>query len=107
MHLSQMRAAAITTPLPTPTSMQLICLSDLEQDFINPHESAKRINRLVIPEWCLVGLQAFLALLLHKWVLVLVNLGIGFHAYKQYQLKRHTVDVTEIFKQLPREKKIR
>lgn len=28
--------------------MQLICLSDLQNDYINPHECAKRVNRLIV-----------------------------------------------------------
>ena len=32
----------------SPFAMQLICLSDLENDFINPHDSTTRVNRWVV-----------------------------------------------------------
>lgn len=33
---------------------QLICLSDLQNDFINPHDCAKRVNRLIV-RWLIVA----------------------------------------------------
>ncbi|KAK6162489.1 hypothetical protein DH2020_002330 [Rehmannia glutinosa] len=60
---------------------QLMCLADLEYDYINPYDSASRINKAVLPEFVAEGVL--------------------------YTRKRHLVDVTEIFNQLPWEKNVR
>uniref|UniRef100_A0A804PRE2 Uncharacterized protein n=1 Tax=Zea mays TaxID=4577 RepID=A0A804PRE2_MAIZE len=63
------------------TAYQLICLSDLEYDYINPYDSSSRINAVVLIEYSLQGAL--------------------------YLARKHLVDVTEIFRQLSDEKKYR
>mmetsp|Transcript_41687 Transcript_41687/g.98906 ORF Transcript_41687/g.98906 Transcript_41687/m.98906 type:complete len:121 (-) Transcript_41687:616-978(-) len=85
----------------------LICLSDLENDFINPHDSTTRINRWVVPEYLVQALLSCLLLLSGKWFTGLVQLAVlGFHL-RSYFRNEHFADVTEIFKQLPLQKKHR
>eukprot|EP00850_Spirogloea_muscicola_P005883 SM000027S09664 [mRNA] locus=s27:628536:629875:+ [translate_table: standard] len=66
MYMSDASAAAITW-------VQLICLSDLENDFINPHDSASRINLLVAPEAALHAGLSVLHLVTGRWVFALLN----------------------------------
>ena len=62
--------------------MQLICISDLESDFINPHDAARRINGFVHPELGLHGMLSVAFLLTGHWAMFLVNVPlILFHAY--------------------------
>ncbi|CAO2822174.1 unnamed protein product [Amaranthus hypochondriacus] len=60
---------------------QIICLSDLEADYLNPYESSTNINSMVLPEF---GLQAaFCALFLFTghWFMFLITLPVTiFHA---------------------------
>ncbi|AAF79633.1 F5O11.11 [Arabidopsis thaliana] len=70
---------------------QLVCLADLEFDYINPYDSASRINSVVLPEFIVQG------------VLCVFYLLTG-HCYSKRQ---HLVDVTEIFNLLNWEKKKR
>ncbi|KAL6128896.1 hypothetical protein ACLB2K_072249 [Fragaria x ananassa] len=60
---------------------QLVCLVDLEFDYINPYDSSSRINNTVLPEFIVQGVL--------------------------YMKGRHLVDVTEIYNQLSWEKKQR
>ena len=43
-------AAPAPLPLPhlAPLAPQLIVLSDLENDFMNPHDAARKLNRFVV-----------------------------------------------------------
>lgn len=52
---------------------QLMCLSDLEFDYVNPFEAASRINTLAIPEYALQGGLSVFLLLTGHWVMFLLN----------------------------------
>ncbi|CAI9103765.1 OLC1v1002312C1 [Oldenlandia corymbosa var. corymbosa] len=86
---------------------QLMCLADLEFDYINPYDSASRINKVVLPEFITQGVLCFLHLVTGHWVMFLLCLPYLGYNIKMYNERRHLVDVTEIFNQLPWEKKIR
>lgn len=86
---------------------QLMCLADLELDYINPYDSASRINNVVLPEFVTQGILCLLHLISGHWFMFLVCLPYLFYNVKLYTGRRHLVDVTEIFNQLPREKKQR
>ncbi|PSC73122.1 cornichon-like protein 1 [Micractinium conductrix] len=79
---------------------QLIQLSDLEADFLNPHDAARNINRVVLPEY---GAQAALTVLLlgtGRWFYGGVHaVLLAYHA-RQYLRRQHLADVTEIFRQV-------
>mmetsp|Transcript_11455 Transcript_11455/g.36202 ORF Transcript_11455/g.36202 Transcript_11455/m.36202 type:complete len:187 (-) Transcript_11455:176-736(-) len=86
----------------------LICLTDLENDFINPHDSAKRINKFVVPEYVAQALLTVIMIGSGHWLFTLVNLGVAaYHVHKVFVRKDFLVDVTEIFNQLPVQKKER
>ncbi|XP_049387618.1 protein cornichon homolog 4-like [Solanum stenotomum] len=86
---------------------QVMCLADLENDYVNPYDSASEINILVIPEFVLQGALCFLHLVMGHWLMCLVCLPYLYYDVKVYTDRCHLLDVTEIFNQLPREKKIR
>ena len=65
---------------------------------------------LCCSQWPEFGIQAALTLLmmLHmKWIPGVVYFGITAYNVRLVLLNQHTTDVTEIFKQIPREKNIR
>ncbi|WVZ82719.1 hypothetical protein U9M48_029951 [Paspalum notatum var. saurae] len=86
---------------------QLMCLADLEFDYINPFDSSSRINKVVMPEFVLQALLSVLFLLSGHWAMFLISLPMVYYNYTLYQRRQHLVDVTEIFNQLGREKKRR
>ncbi|GMP61796.1 hypothetical protein CsSME_00024121 [Camellia sinensis var. sinensis] len=86
---------------------QLMCLADLEFDYINPYDSASRINKAVWPEFITQGSLCFLHLITGHWFMFLVCLPYSYYNFRLYTKKQHLVDVTEIFNQLPWEKKLR
>ncbi|KAL3814907.1 hypothetical protein ACJIZ3_016175 [Penstemon smallii] len=86
---------------------QLMCLADLEYDYINPYDSASRINKAVLPEFVTQGVFCFLHLITGHWIMLLLCLPYTYYNVKSYTQRQHLVDVTEIFNQLPWEKKLR
>jgi len=86
---------------------QLICLSDLEFDYINPYDSTSRINRLVIPEFMIQGVLCLLFLLTGCWFMCLITAPLVYYHAQLYVRRKHLVDVTEIFNLLNAEKKYR
>jgi len=85
----------------------LVCLSDLENDFVNPHDSCKRVNAIVRYE---VAAQAALLgfyLLAGFWLLALLQLPITLFHARCYYRRELMMDVTEAFRELPREKRQR
>ncbi|XP_010546224.1 PREDICTED: protein cornichon homolog 4 [Tarenaya hassleriana] len=86
---------------------QLVCLADLEFDYINPYDSASRINFVVLPEFILQGTLCFYYLVTGHWLMTLFCLPYLFYDYQLYSKGQHLIDVTEIFNLLNREKKKR
>lgn len=124
--------------------MQLIILSDLENDFINPHDSSASLNTWVVcaaplsymlsaprnirvaprmrfvklilevthavvqmPEYIAQAALTALLLFTGKWLSGLVMLVLVAWNVRTYLRDEHKVDVTEVFRQIPREKNIR
>ncbi|KAK2985230.1 hypothetical protein RJ640_015938, partial [Escallonia rubra] len=87
--------------------MQLMCLADLELDYINPYDTASRINNVVLPEFLTQGILCALHLISGHWFTFLLCLPCLYYNVKVYSQRRHQVDVTEIFNHLPWEKKQR
>lgn len=85
----------------------LICLSDLENDFINPHDSAARINKFVVPEFAGHAGLTVLLLFTGHWIMFLLNLPLLVYHARHYSRNTHLMDVTEIFKDLEAEKRLR
>ncbi|OIT02430.1 PREDICTED: protein cornichon homolog 4-like [Nicotiana attenuata] len=86
---------------------QLMCLSDLEFDYINPYDSATRINGVVLPEFITQGVLCLLYLITGHWFMSLLCVPYMYYNYRLYTRRQHLVDVTEIFNQLDWEKKQR
>jgi len=86
---------------------QLICLSDLEFDYINPYDSTARINRLVIPEFVVQSVLCLLFLFTGCWLMCLITAPLVYYHAQLYVRRKHLVDVTEIFNLLDAEKKYR
>ncbi|KAK3041029.1 hypothetical protein RJ639_026826 [Escallonia herrerae] len=86
---------------------QLMCLADLEFDYINPYDSASRINKVVLPEFITQGVLCFLYLITGHWVMSLLGVPYLYYNVRLYMRRQHLLDVTEIFNQLNWEKKQR
>ncbi|XP_038725557.1 protein cornichon homolog 4-like [Tripterygium wilfordii] len=86
---------------------QLMCLADLEFDYINPYDSSSRINKAVLPEYFTQGALCILYLITGHWCMALVCAPYLYYNVRLYTQKQHLVDVTEIFNQLHWEKKQR
>ncbi|ESQ29096.1 hypothetical protein EUTSA_v10023753mg [Eutrema salsugineum] len=86
---------------------QLICLADLEFDYINPYDSASRINFVVLPEFILQGALCLFYLVTGHWFMALLCVPYLYYNFQLYSKKQHLIDVTEIFNLLDWEKKKR
>ncbi|KAE9463071.1 hypothetical protein C3L33_05019, partial [Rhododendron williamsianum] len=62
---------------------QVMCLSDLELDYINPYDSASQINKAVLPEFVTQGSLCLLHLLTGHWLMFLICLP---HSYYNFRL---------------------
>nr|GMD99119.1 protein cornichon homolog 4-like [Ipomoea batatas] len=86
---------------------QLMCLADLEFDYINPYDSASRINKVILPEFITHGVLCFLYLVTGHWIAALICVPYLYYNVRLYLERQHLIDVTEIFNQLNYEKKRR
>uniref|UniRef100_A0A7C8ZWK6 Uncharacterized protein n=1 Tax=Opuntia streptacantha TaxID=393608 RepID=A0A7C8ZWK6_OPUST len=86
---------------------QLICLADLEFDYINPYDSATRINQVILPEFITQAGLCLFFLVTGHWFMSLLCVPYLYYNVKMYMGNQHLVDVTEIFNQLNWEKKKR
>ncbi|XP_017698625.1 protein cornichon homolog 1-like [Phoenix dactylifera] len=89
------------------TAYQLINLSDLEFDYINPYDLSSRINAVVIPEFLVQGILCASFLLTWHWFPFLIMAPITCYHINLFMNRRHLIDVTEIFRLLHGEKKYR
>ncbi|KAI3760600.1 hypothetical protein L1987_50997 [Smallanthus sonchifolius] len=97
----------INMALMTSNLYQIVCLSDLESDYMNPYESSSRINAVVVPEIVLQGVCSFLLLVMGHWFMFLLTLPITIYNSMLYVNRRHLIDVTEIFRYVDAEKRFR
>ncbi|KAJ1692833.1 hypothetical protein LUZ63_009531 [Rhynchospora breviuscula] len=86
---------------------QVMCLADLEFDYINPYDTASRINKVMIPEFILQGILSLVLLFSGHWIMFLLSLPFVYYNYNVYQKRQHLIDVTEIFNHVYKEKKQR
>ncbi|KAI9076664.1 hypothetical protein K1719_041429 [Acacia pycnantha] len=86
---------------------QLMCLADLEFDYINPYDSSSRINKVVFPEFIVQGVLCLFYLVTGHWVMSLFCAPYLYYNVRLYRRREHLVDVTEIFNSLSWEKKQR
>lgn len=62
-------------------SLQLMCLADLEFDYINPFDSSSRINKVVMPEFILQAVLSVLFLLSGHWAMFLLSVPMVYYNY--------------------------
>ncbi|KAL0794401.1 hypothetical protein Bca101_065778 [Brassica carinata] len=62
---------------------QLVCLADLEFDYINPYDSASRINYVVLPEFIVQGVLCVFYLFTGHWFMAILCLP---YMYYNFQL---------------------
>ncbi|KAH0458349.1 hypothetical protein IEQ34_013664 [Dendrobium chrysotoxum] len=86
---------------------QLICLSDLECDYINPYDSSSRINAVVVPEFIVQGFLSSLFLMTWQLIPFIIMAPITYYHVQMFWKKKHLLDVTEIFRQIEGQKKYR
>ncbi|KAI3756486.1 hypothetical protein L1987_56307 [Smallanthus sonchifolius] len=79
---------------------QLICFADLEFDYINPYDSAFRINTVILPEYITQGVLCVLYLVTGHWMMFILAVPYLYYNMRLYARRQHLVDVTEIFNQL-------
>nr|KYP67212.1 ER-derived vesicles protein ERV14 [Cajanus cajan] len=88
-------------------TFQLMCLADLEFDYINPYDSSTRINRVVMPEFITQAVLCFFYLVTRHWIMALFCVPYLLFNIRLYRRRMHLIDVTEIFNLLSWEKKQR
>ncbi|CAI9297768.1 unnamed protein product [Lactuca saligna] len=86
---------------------QIVCLTDLEADYMNPYDSSSRINAVVIPEILIHGIFCGLFLVTGHWFMFIFTLPITIYSAMLYSKRRHLIDVTEVFRSIDAEKKYR
>ncbi|XP_057976980.1 protein cornichon homolog 4 [Malania oleifera] len=86
---------------------QLMCLADLEFDYINPYDSSSRINKVILPEFIIQGVLCAFYLVTGHWIMSLLCVPYLYYNVRLYTRNQHLVDVTEIFNMLHWEKKQR
>ncbi|KAJ8748925.1 hypothetical protein K2173_013361 [Erythroxylum novogranatense] len=86
---------------------QLMNLTDLETDYINPYDSANQINAVVLPEYIILGLLCMSFLFTGHWFMCLLCVPCVYHNLRLYIQRQHLIDVTEIYNQMNREKQRR
>lgn len=90
------------------TLYQLVQLTDLELDQINPHDAAKNYNQAVYPALLLECSLFIVAAVGGKWLVALPFAGVAALDVRMFlrDVGKGTIDVTEIFRIL-RSKRIR
>uniref|UniRef100_A0A7N0ZQT7 Cornichon family protein n=1 Tax=Kalanchoe fedtschenkoi TaxID=63787 RepID=A0A7N0ZQT7_KALFE len=83
---------------------QMMCLTDLELDNINAYDSARRINKSVMLEMIGQAVACFLFLVSGRWFMFLLSLPYLCYNFKLYRMRKHLVDVTEIYNHLEHER---
>ncbi|KAF8032398.1 hypothetical protein BT93_D1344 [Corymbia citriodora subsp. variegata] len=83
---------------------QIICLTDLEVDYINQYDAADRINKVVLPEFVSQGVLCFIYLVTGCWCMFLLSLPYLVYNIRLWKRNQYLIDVTEIYNNLKREK---
>ncbi|XP_020212712.1 protein cornichon homolog 1 [Cajanus cajan] len=86
---------------------QVLILSDLESDFVNPYDASSRINYFILPEFIGQGLFCALCLFTGHWIMFLLTVPVTCYHVMLYMKRQHLIDVTEVFRVLNAEKKFR
>ncbi|KOM38816.1 hypothetical protein LR48_Vigan03g219800 [Vigna angularis] len=87
--------------------VEVLMLTDLEADFINPYDASSRINYFIVPEFIGQGLLCAFCLLTGHWIMFLLTVPVTCYHVMLYMKQQHLIDVTEVFRALNSEKKFR
>jgi protein cornichon len=60
---------------------QVMCLADLEFDYINPYDTASRVNKVMVPEFILQGILSLVLLITGHWIMFLLSLPFVYYDY--------------------------
>eukprot|EP00878_Enallax_costatus_P006911 GHUV01007241.1.p1 GENE.GHUV01007241.1~~GHUV01007241.1.p1 ORF type:complete len:160 (+),score=24.68 GHUV01007241.1:253-732(+) len=85
----------------------IVCLTDLENDFINPFDLSAKMNRFVVHELVAQGSIAGLLLLSGNWLAGACHAVLLAYLLQLYTSRKLHVDTTDAFRQLPQQKKQR
>ncbi|KAL9250882.1 cornichon homolog 2-like protein [Drosera capensis] len=58
---------------------QIMCLSDLEADYVNPYESSSKVNAVVVPEFLVQGALCGVLLVSGRWFMFLGNVPLAYY----------------------------
>ncbi|XP_038682592.1 protein cornichon homolog 4-like [Tripterygium wilfordii] len=83
---------------------QLMCLTDLEFDYINPYDSTYRANKAIFPEFITHGVLCIVHLVTGHWLMFLLSLPYLLYNVRLYTQRRHLLHVTDIYTNLNWEK---
>ncbi|KAM7270213.1 hypothetical protein ACFE04_029427 [Oxalis oulophora] len=86
---------------------QLTCLADLEDDYMNPFETAGRVNAWIMPEFYLQGFFCAYFLVTGHWFLFLCAFPLLCYHVNMVIKRQHMLDVTEVFRNIKFEKRMR
>eukprot|EP01112_Ceratiomyxa_fruticulosa_P009239 TRINITY_DN2406_c0_g1_i1.p1 TRINITY_DN2406_c0_g1~~TRINITY_DN2406_c0_g1_i1.p1 ORF type:complete len:152 (-),score=2.14 TRINITY_DN2406_c0_g1_i1:23-478(-) len=81
----------------------LISFSDLESDYVNPIDLARRVNSIVLPEYILHTTLTIMLLLSGQWVDLLLNLPLLAWNVRSI-LRGYKLDATKVFGTLSKNK---
>ncbi|KAL8248013.1 hypothetical protein R6Q59_009229 [Mikania micrantha] len=71
---------------------RIVCLTDLETDYMNLYDLSARINAVVIPEMVVRGVWRCLFLLTWHWFMFMLALPIMIYNTMLYSKRRHLTD---------------
>lgn len=89
------------------TFYQIVILTDLEADYINIYDTASRINRIIVPEFAVQGVLCAFFLVTWHWLMFLITVPLTCYNVMLFWKRQHLFDVTEAFRFLNAEKKLR
>jgi len=85
----------------------LICISDLENDFTNPHDASDTLNKWALPEFVVQSAMVGLLLVSGKWVTGGIHLCMSIFNWREFLRGDHRIDATDAFQKVPYQKKLR
>lgn len=85
----------------------LIVLSDLENDFTNPHDASDSLNGWAVPEFVIQSTMMGLLMICGKWLTGSYHLLMTIYNWREYIRRDHRVDATDVFQKIKFQKHIR
>eukprot|EP00884_Botryococcus_braunii_P003011 jgi/Botrbrau1/12710/Bobra.67_1s0073.1 len=89
------------------TMYGLITISDLEQDYLNPHDAADALNPWVAPEVAVQAVLGTILLIAQKWLFGPVHAAVAAFSMRRYLRGEATSEPTDIWDFAKKDKYIR